>query len=67
MASKPSKERREDMNDSDEAMWKDIRSMDQKIQGIKKLLQLGGEWLERFSWKKKLVVKEQTMKRCRYW
>ena len=36
------KERREDMNDSDVAMWKDTRFMDQKIQGIKKLLQLGG-------------------------
>lgn len=42
MASKLSKERREDMNDSDVAMWKDTRFMDQKIQGIKKLLQLGG-------------------------
>ena len=56
MASKPSKERREDMNDSDVAMWKDTRFMDQKIQGIKKLLQLGGGGLERFRWKKKLAM-----------
>lgn len=42
MASKLTDERREDMNDSDEAKSKDIRLMDWKFQGVKKLLQLAG-------------------------